>query len=93
MDPGPSSEPSQLSFEEAEEVLLGAPAIELLGLLPNSSNYTFLARLETPGVAGGEALAVYKPAQGESPLWDFPTGRSTAGRWPPTGWRASSAGR
>ncbi len=74
MDPGPSSEPSQLSFEEAEGVLLGAPAIELLGLLPNSSNYTFLARLETPGVARGEALAVYKPAQGESPLWDFRSG-------------------
>jgi hypothetical protein len=74
MDPGPSSDPAQLSFEEAEEVLLGAPTIEVLGLLPNSSNYTFLARLETPGVAGGEALAVYKPAQGESPLWDFPNG-------------------
>jgi hypothetical protein len=74
MDPGPSSDPAQLSFEEAEEVLLGASTIELLGLLPNSSNYTFLARLETPGVAGGEALAVYKPAQGESPLWDFPNG-------------------
>jgi len=74
MDPGPSSEPPQLSFEEAEEVLLGAPAFEVLGLLPNSSNYTFLAQLETPGVAGGEALAVYKPAQGESPLWDFPNG-------------------
>jgi hypothetical protein len=73
MDPGPSSEPL-LSFEEAEEVLLDAPGIELLGLLPNSSNYTYLARLATPAVAGGEALAVYKPAQGESPLWDFPNG-------------------
>jgi hypothetical protein len=74
MDPGPSSERPQLSFEAAEEVLLGAPEIELLGLLPNSSNYTYLARLDTPGGAGGEALAVYKPARGESPLWDFPTG-------------------
>ena len=74
MVPVPSSDPSQLSFEETEEVLLGAPAIELLGVLPNSSNYTFLARLETPGVARGEALAVYKPAQGETPLWDFPNG-------------------
>ena len=74
MDPGPSSDPAQLSFEEAEQALLGASTIEVLGLLPNSSNYTFLARLETPGVAGGEALAVYKPAQGESPLWDFPNG-------------------
>ena len=74
MDPGPSSEPSRLSFEEAEEVLRAAPAMELLGLLPNSSNYTFLARLETPGDADGEAFAVYKPAQGETPLWDFPNG-------------------
>jgi hypothetical protein len=74
MDPGPSSEASLLSFEEAEEVLLGAPGMEILGLLPNSSNYTYLAQLQTPGVAGGEALAVYKPARGESPLWDFPGG-------------------
>jgi hypothetical protein len=74
MDPGPSSEPVQVSFAEAEEVLLEAPAIELLGLLPNSSNYTYLARLESTGAGGAEALAVYKPAQGESPLWDFPNG-------------------
>ncbi len=47
--------------------------MELLGLLPNSSNYTFLARLELSGDSGA-ALAVYKPAQGESPLWDFPAG-------------------
>jgi len=35
-----------------------------------SSNYTFLARLGPDP----ELLAVYKPASGESPLWDFPTG-------------------
>jgi hypothetical protein len=74
MDPGPSSEPAQLSFEEAETVLLDSPELEVLGLLPNSSNYTYLARLALPGRTEGEALAVYKPAQGESPLWDFPTG-------------------
>lgn len=51
------------------------PELELLGLLHRSSNYTFLARL-----SGGadslpaELLAVYKPAEGESPLWDFPAG-------------------
>ncbi len=73
MDPGPSSERPPLSFEEAEEALLTASGVELLGLLPNSSNYTFLARLELSG-DGGAALAVYKPAQGESPLWDFPAG-------------------
>ncbi len=53
------------------------PAIEtgtldLLGLLPNSSNYTFLARASALG--GDEVLAVYKPHRGESPLWDFPEG-------------------
>jgi hypothetical protein len=45
--------------------------LELLGLLPNSSNYTFLAR----ATAGGDqVLAVYKPRRGEMPLWDFPEG-------------------
>ncbi|MDQ4125870.1 MAG: SCO1664 family protein [Actinomycetota bacterium] len=48
--------------------------IEVLGLLPYSSNYTFLAR-----VASSETLAVYKPRRGERPLWDFPHG-SLAGR-------------
>ena len=47
-------------------------ALKLLGLLPNSSNYTFLVRASAPD--GGEALAVYKPHRGESPLWDFPEG-------------------
>jgi len=44
--------------------------LELLGLLPGASNYTFLARL------GGDAgsLVVYKPRRGEAPLWDFPGG-------------------
>jgi uncharacterized repeat protein (TIGR03843 family) len=45
--------------------------LELLGLLPNSSNYTFLAR----ATAGDDqVLAVYKPRRGEMPLWDFPEG-------------------
>ncbi|HVD01575.1 MAG TPA: hypothetical protein VNG93_10590 [Candidatus Dormibacteraeota bacterium] len=74
MDPGPSSEPAELSFEEAEALLRGSGSIEVLGLLPNSSNYTYLARLDKPLGAEGDALAVYKPAQGESPLWDFPDG-------------------
>ena len=77
MDPGPSSEGRQLSFEEAESVLLEPGEIELLGLMPNSSNYTFLARLTQPDAAGQtgvKALAVYKPAEGEAPLWDFPLG-------------------
>jgi hypothetical protein len=45
-------------------------SIEVLGVLPYASNYTFLARV---GDEGG-ALAVYKPRRGERPLWDFPHG-------------------
>ena len=69
-----------------EAALCRLPDLELLGVLRRSSNYTFLARLRERGDRqggpdeegrGGAAeglLAVYKPARGESPLWDFPTG-------------------
>ena len=50
---------------------LAAGELELLGLLPNSSNYTFLARATT---GNDQVLAVYKPRRGEMPLWDFPPG-------------------
>jgi hypothetical protein len=45
--------------------------LELLGVLPDSSNYAFLARARDDD---GEVLVVYKPQRGESPLWDFPEG-------------------
>lgn len=45
--------------------------LELLGLLPRSSNYAFLARAT---LGEEEMLAVYKPRRGENPLWDFPEG-------------------
>ncbi len=51
--------------------LLATGDIEVLGLLPYSSNYVFLAKVNG---RGGEALAVYKPSRGERPLWDFPSG-------------------
>lgn len=46
-------------------------AIEVLGLMPWSSNGTYLVQ-----VTDGEhrAPAIYKPEQGERPLWDFPGG-------------------
>jgi hypothetical protein len=62
---------SSEDFERGERDLRELPEVELLGLLRRSSNYTFLARLTG---AGDELLAVYKPAGGESPLWDFPDG-------------------
>lgn len=46
--------------------------VEIIGLLPGSSNYTFLAKLI--GEDADEELVVYKPRRGETPLWDFPDG-------------------
>ena len=46
--------------------------MELVGILRGASNYTFLARLQPHGPEG--LNVVYKPARGESPLWDFPSG-------------------
>jgi hypothetical protein len=51
--------------------LLQSGTIEVEGILPWSSNYTFLVRV----CAGAMELeAVYKPRRGERPLWDFPQG-------------------
>jgi hypothetical protein len=50
---------------------LAAGELELLGYLPNSSNETFLVRI---GSETDPLLAVYKPRDGETPLWDFSEG-------------------
>jgi uncharacterized repeat protein (TIGR03843 family) len=47
----------------------------VLGRLPYSSNYTFLARVR---LGAAEVHAVYKPQRGERPLWDFPPGSLAA---------------
>jgi hypothetical protein len=44
----------------------------LIGLLAGASNYTFLAQLDPHPPDG--LKVVYKPARGESPLWDFVAG-------------------
>ena len=54
-----------------ERELLEGGDIELLGRMPWSSNATFLVKLDHDGA---ESLAIYKPRQGERPLWDFPRG-------------------
>jgi len=48
--------------------------LEVVGLLPYASNYTFLARLADDS----EQLVIYKPTRGERPLWDFPHGTLAA---------------
>lgn len=65
--PGPSSDGA-----EVEQLLVELPDVKILGLLHGASNYTFLARLAPHPPSG--LRAVYKPARGESPLWDFAAG-------------------
>lgn len=83
--------------------LLGGGRLELVSLMPGASNDTFLCE-----IADGElaTYAIYKPRDGETPLWDFPEGtlyrRETAAylvsealRWglvPPTVVRAGPRG-
>ena len=56
----------------AQRRLLREGRIKARGLMPDCSNYTYLA--EVCGDGGAEALAIYKPMPGETPLDDFPDG-------------------
>lgn len=51
--------------------LLQHGLLDVVGLLPWSSNYTFLVKICGENE---EVEAVYKPQRGERPLWDFPQG-------------------
>ena len=51
--------------------LLQNGKIDIEGLVPWSSNYTFLVTLRE---GTRETMAIYKPSRGERPLWDFPDG-------------------
>lgn len=54
---------------------LCAGEVEVQGRMPWSSNATFLVTVGTADPSQDEPLvAVYKPAAGERPLWDFPGG-------------------
>ena len=58
--------------DDAQRRLLAEGQIKPRGLMPDCSNYTYLA--EICGADGAQTLAVYKPAAGETPLDDFPDG-------------------
>ena len=61
---------------DAETIaLLERGEMEVLGLLPRASNFTFLARVRDERE---QMLAVYKPRSGEAPLWDFEEGTLAA---------------
>ena len=69
----PAEAPAQQQTASIERVLelLRKGRIKLEGLLPYSSNYTFLATIRQADL---QCLAVYKPQRGERPLWDFRRG-------------------
>ena len=56
---------------EAVRALLTRGEIAMEGMVPWSSNYTYLVTLK---LEDREAYAIYKPQCGERPLWDFETG-------------------
>ncbi|CAN5470078.1 SCO1664 family protein [soil metagenome] len=59
------------AFRQYESFMRRA-VIEDCELVPWGSNYTFAVLLSDPAGEQEEALAIYKPAAGEIPLWDFP---------------------
>ena len=50
---------------------LSTSPLEVVGRLVDSSNNALVVNVDTTA-REGEAVAVYKPAAGERPLWDFP---------------------
>ena len=69
-----AADPDERS-DAATLALLERGDLEVLGLLPRASNFTFLARVSD---GPDQTLAVYKPRSGEAPLWDFEEGSLAA---------------
>lgn len=65
-----SSDSQSLSIDRVLDFLANGE-IKAKQLLPWGSNYTFLVTIKQSEL---ESLAVYKPRDGERPLWDFPEG-------------------
>lgn len=66
-----SAEASPEGADSPTRAWLERAPIGGLERLPRGSNAVFQVELETPE---GRLPAVYKPARGERPLWDFPSG-------------------
>ncbi|MGE5596607.1 MAG: SCO1664 family protein [Hyphomicrobiales bacterium] len=60
----------ELNFGEAERLLRESEFLDCRQIW--SSNYVYLARMCSPD--GQPFAAIYKPRDGERPLWDFPDG-------------------
>src|SRR5690606_34913446 len=61
----------ELSVPPASTDELMTGEVRIVGRMPYSSNATFLVQICGPE---GSPHAIYKPARGERPLWDFPSG-------------------
>lgn len=66
-----ASQPSVITPGDDAQALLMQGTLDVEGLVPWGSNYTFLVTIRDGARA---TLAIYKPSRGERPLWDFPTG-------------------
>ena len=62
-------QPASATDDNPDLETLVVGKMELQGLMPWSSNYTFLVSLEKDETT---LLGIYKPGDGERPLWDFP---------------------
>ncbi|WP_306215469.1 SCO1664 family protein, partial [Actinoplanes sp. RD1] len=71
-----TAEPAAVLAEEQALELLSRGSLELEGRLVDASNTTLRAEITLDGLT---RRCVYKPVQGERPLWDFPDG-TLAGR-------------
>ncbi len=60
-----------MSVDQSTRDLLCHGEIVSCQLTPIGSNYTFVVKVQLRDRSG---LAIYKPRDGESPLWDFPSG-------------------
>ncbi len=60
-----------MSVDQSTLEFLSEGEFQSCELSPAGSNYTFLARLS---LGERDGLAIYKPKDGEVPLWDFPSG-------------------
>jgi uncharacterized repeat protein (TIGR03843 family) len=60
-----------MGVDQSDLDLLRQGEIVSSQLTPVGSNYTFLVKLS---LASRTGLAIYKPRDGEAPLWDFPRG-------------------
>jgi len=63
--------PICIPLDDALKVIENGVVDEEVGLMRWGSNYTFLVNIVHDGI---RLMAIYKPRQGERPLWDFPDG-------------------